>query len=47
MSMPNNVVDLAIFSDLEYLNSCFGHVQGKMDVRLVIVRFGAGNRWWK
>jgi hypothetical protein len=46
MSMPNNVVDLAIFSDLEYLNSRFGHVQGERDVRLVIVGFGARNYWW-
>jgi hypothetical protein len=44
--MPNNVVDLAIFSDLEYLNLCFGHVQGEKDVRLVIVGFGVGNYWW-
>jgi hypothetical protein len=43
MSIPNNVVDLAIFSDLKYLNSRFGHVQGETDVRLVIVRFGARN----
>jgi hypothetical protein len=43
MSMPDNIVDLAIFSDLEYSNSRFGHVQGKRDVRLVIVGFGAGN----
>jgi hypothetical protein len=43
MSMPDNIVDLAIFSDLEYSNSRFGHVQGKKDVRLVIVGFGARN----